>query len=68
MRHCGIKTGREEEDDTVPTAPDRFCLVLCVMILRPILFFANTDIFRHILVLNTYVFEKGNMDRREYCI
>jgi hypothetical protein len=34
--------------------------------LRPILPFVNMDVSRHILVLNTSVFMKGNTDRREY--
>jgi hypothetical protein len=34
--------------------------------LRPILPFTNTDVSRHILVLDTSVFAKGNMGRREY--
>jgi hypothetical protein len=34
--------------------------------LRPILLFANIDISRYILELDTSVFVKSNMDRREY--
>jgi hypothetical protein len=36
--------------------------------LRSILPFINMDISRHILVLDTSVFTKDNMDRREYQI
>jgi hypothetical protein len=34
--------------------------------LRPIILFANTDVSRHILVVDTSVFMKSNMGRREY--
>jgi hypothetical protein len=34
--------------------------------LRPIILFANTDVSRHILVVDTSVFAKSNMGRREY--
>jgi hypothetical protein len=34
--------------------------------LRPILPFTNTDVSRHILVLDTAVFANGNMGQREY--
>jgi hypothetical protein len=34
--------------------------------LRPILLFANIDVFRHILVLNTSVLAKSNMNQMEY--
>jgi hypothetical protein len=34
--------------------------------LRPIILFANTDVSRHILVIDTSVFAKSNMGRREY--
>jgi hypothetical protein len=33
--------------------------------LRPILLFANMGISRHILVVDTSILEKSNMDRRE---
>jgi hypothetical protein len=33
--------------------------------LRPIILFANIDVSRHILVIDTSVFAKSNMDRRE---
>jgi hypothetical protein len=36
--------------------------------LRPIILFANTDVSRHILVVDTSVLAKSNMDRREYLI
>jgi hypothetical protein len=36
--------------------------------LRPILPFTNMDVSRHILVLDTSIFVKGNMGRREYMI
>jgi hypothetical protein len=36
--------------------------------LRPILLFANTDVSRHILVVETSVLAKSNMGRREYKI
>jgi hypothetical protein len=36
--------------------------------LRPILPFTNMEVSRHILVLDTFVFRKDNMDRREYDI
>jgi hypothetical protein len=36
--------------------------------LRSIILFANIDIFRHILLIDTFVFVKNNMDRREYYI
>jgi hypothetical protein len=35
--------------------------------LWPIVLIASMDACRHILVLDTSVFAKGNMDRREYC-
>jgi hypothetical protein len=34
--------------------------------LRPIILFANADVSRHILVIDTSVFVKSNMGRREY--
>jgi hypothetical protein len=34
--------------------------------LQPILFIVNIDVSRHILVLDTSVFAKCNMGRREY--
>jgi hypothetical protein len=34
--------------------------------LRPIILFAKVDIFRHILVVDTYILAKSNMGRREY--
>jgi hypothetical protein len=34
--------------------------------LRPIILFANIDVSRHILVIDTSVFVKSNMGRREY--
>jgi hypothetical protein len=34
--------------------------------LRPIILFANIDVSRHILVIDTSVLAKSNMDRREY--
>jgi hypothetical protein len=34
--------------------------------LRPIILFANMDVSRHILVVDTFVFAKSNMGRREY--
>jgi hypothetical protein len=34
--------------------------------LRPILPLINTDVSRHILVLDTSIFAKGNMEQREY--
>jgi hypothetical protein len=34
--------------------------------LRPILLFANTDVSRHILVVDTSILMKSNMDRKEY--
>jgi hypothetical protein len=34
--------------------------------LRPIILFANVDVSRHILVVDTSVLAKSNMDRREY--
>jgi hypothetical protein len=36
--------------------------------LRPIILFANMDVSRHILVIDTSVFKKSNMGRREYKI
>jgi hypothetical protein len=33
--------------------------------LRSIILFANVDVFRHFLVIDTFVFVKSNMDRRE---
>jgi hypothetical protein len=33
--------------------------------LRPILLFVNIDVFKHILVIDTFILEKSNMDRRE---
>jgi hypothetical protein len=36
--------------------------------LQSILPFGNTDVSRYILVLDTSIFAKGNMGRREYCI
>jgi hypothetical protein len=33
--------------------------------LRPIILFANTDVSRHILVIDTSVLAKSNMGRRE---
>jgi hypothetical protein len=33
--------------------------------LQPILPFTNMDVFRHILVLDTFVFAKGNIGWRE---
>jgi hypothetical protein len=33
--------------------------------LRPIILFVNTDVSRHILVIDTFVFAKSNMGRRE---
>jgi hypothetical protein len=34
--------------------------------LRPILLFANKNVSRHILVLDTSILAKSNMGRREY--
>jgi hypothetical protein len=34
--------------------------------LRPIILFANIDVSRHILMVDTSVLEKSNMSRREY--
>jgi hypothetical protein len=34
--------------------------------LRAIIIFVNMDVSRHILVVDTSVLEKSNMDRREY--
>jgi hypothetical protein len=34
--------------------------------LRPIILFANMDVSRHILVIDTFILAKSNMDRREY--
>jgi hypothetical protein len=34
--------------------------------LRPILLFANIDVSRHILLIDTSVLAKSNMGRREY--
>jgi hypothetical protein len=34
--------------------------------LRPIILFANIDVSRHILVVDTSVLVKSNMGRREY--
>jgi hypothetical protein len=34
--------------------------------LRPIILFANIDVSRHILVVDTFVFAKSNIGRREY--
>jgi hypothetical protein len=34
--------------------------------LQPIILFANMDVFRHVLVIDTSVLAKSNMDRREY--
>jgi hypothetical protein len=34
--------------------------------LRPILLFANIDVSRHILVVDTSILAKSNMGRREY--
>jgi hypothetical protein len=34
--------------------------------LRPILLFINTDVFRHILFVDTSVLAKSNMGRRKY--
>jgi hypothetical protein len=36
--------------------------------LRPIILFVNIDVFKHILVVDTFVLEKSNMDWREYLI
>jgi hypothetical protein len=36
--------------------------------LRPIIPFANIDVSRHILVIDTSVLAKSNMGRREYCM
>jgi hypothetical protein len=36
-----------------------------ISVLQPILPFANTDVSRHILVLDTFIFGKDNMDERE---
>jgi hypothetical protein len=36
--------------------------------LRPIIFFVNIDISKHILVIDTSILTKSNMDRREYMI
>jgi hypothetical protein len=36
--------------------------------LRPIIVFANIDVSRHILVVDTSVLAKSNMGRREYGI
>jgi hypothetical protein len=40
----------------------------CIYSLRPILLFTNTDVSRHILVIDTSVLAKSNMGRREYII
>jgi hypothetical protein len=40
---------------------DIFCYSL-----RPILLFANIDVSRHILVIDTSILEKSNMGPREY--
>jgi hypothetical protein len=37
-----------------------------ILLLRSIILFANTDVSRHILVINTSILMKSNMDRREY--
>jgi hypothetical protein len=36
--------------------------------LRPIILFTNIDVSKHILVVDTSVFAKSNMGRREYII
>jgi hypothetical protein len=36
--------------------------------LRSIIFFANIDVARHILVLNISILAKSNMNRREYVV
>jgi hypothetical protein len=40
--------------------------VLIIYSLRSIILFANMDVSRHILVVDTSVFAKSNMGRREY--
>jgi hypothetical protein len=37
-----------------------------IYFLRPIILFANIDVSRHILVIDTSIFAKSNMGRREY--
>jgi hypothetical protein len=40
-------------------------LGLILYFLRPILLFANTDVSRHILVIDIFVLAKSNMGRRD---
>jgi hypothetical protein len=43
-----------------PTPLNAFIYFLCSLLL-----FANIDEFKHILVVNTFVLAKNNMDQRE---
>jgi hypothetical protein len=41
-------------------------LIQILYSLRSIILFAKVDVSRHILVVDTFVFVKSNMGRREY--
>jgi hypothetical protein len=61
-----------EDNDVMSLAGMHTCFKLCLLkfkySLRSIILFANIDVSRHILVIDTSVFAKSNMGQREYQI
>jgi hypothetical protein len=69
---CAIVSPRPTsyEGDVSVRQKDHCCSILQRFVknysLRPIILFANIDVSRHLLVIDTSVLAKSNMDRREY--
>jgi hypothetical protein len=74
MQRLGLCSHFKKKKDTVLSCMDvdylpcRGPLRWLLYSFRPMLSFANTNVFRHILVLDISVFTKGNMSRREWKI